>query len=120
MDGDLPPYEPTQPIPSDVDGEGDEEESSSSSNGDDSGGEELVLRMSAAAGKRPLGGVMLNDDQASDGQARRLPANQVDLDMYLSTFDITEEQQIALCRTYANYLSAKRRPKEYRKRVKKE
>jgi len=118
MDGDLPPYEPTQPLsPTQV--EGDIDDGSSSSNDDSSGGEELVLRMSQAAGKRPLGGVAL-DDEPDERASLRLPASSVDLDMYLSTFDITEEQQIALCRTYANYLSAKRRPKEYRKRNKKE
>lgn len=119
MEEELPPYEPTQVVDDvdDVDGVDDKESESSSSCSLASSGEAAEVLHRSVAGKRPHGGLDNVDDAPIPRPTRAL--TRCDVGKYLSQFDLDDEQQIAICRTWANYLAAKARPKEYRKKVKK-
>jgi len=95
----------------------DEEDSSSSSESSDS--EELprdLLHVSAlgVGAKRPVG-LLEPEDEEGDGEETGF-LNTPDVGAYLTHFALDPEQQIALCRTWANYLAAKNRPKKYSKK----
>lgn len=82
--------------------------SSGSSNHEDSGDEEPKLRRSGAfAGKRPRN--LFGDFEEADVE------QSPDLASYFAQFGLPNESQIAMCRTYANYLAALTRPKKYNK-----
>lgn len=103
--------EPTQVVP-------DEQDcaslSSSSSGGcsNEEGGfsPPPLVRAHAVAGKRPRGVLFEDEDDVLE--------ETVDLGVYFAQFGLSHASQIALCRTYANYLAALTRPKEYNVRKK--
>lgn len=66
-------------------------------------------RSGAFAGKAPWSLADLADE--AEGSE-----DEPDLASYFSKFGLDPSSQIAMCRTYANYLAALVRPKRYRKR----
>jgi len=113
--------EPTQPVGSlDMANEPDvdDESSSSSSSGDSEGRVELLRSAwnTGVAAKRPHGGLREPEEeeelQTDLGSFLVLP----DVGAYLANFRLDPQQQIALCRTWANYLAAKNRPTKYQKK----
>lgn len=53
------------------------------------------------------------EDEASDGN-RELLRGTPDIGAYLTSFHLTDAEQITLCRSWANFLTAKNRPLRYR------
>lgn len=64
-----------------------------------------LLRAAAVAGKRPRTLFFEDEDEVLE--------ETVDLGVYFAQFNLPHASQIALCRTYANYLAALTRPKKY-------
>ncbi len=106
-------FEPTQVLPDEQDvasfssessaGEHDQEECESVP---------ALMRGDAVAGKRPRVCWEHPEEEEVDEEALLGP----DLADYFATFGLAHESQIAMCRTYANYLAALTRPKKYTSR----
>lgn len=106
--------EPTQRIPDELmDSEHMDSSDPSSQSDPESDGEEPEQDLFAStAGKRPRG----SDEPVVDGEGFKVPSRgRPDIAGYLRLFNLDAEQQIAICRTWANYLNAQLRPKKYKK-----
>lgn len=96
--------EPTQVLPDEQDSASFSSVSSACSDNEEGGVEApLLLRSLAVAGKRPLAAAFEEEGE-----------EQPDLAEYFASFGLAHESQIAMCRTYANYLAALTRPKKYK------
>jgi len=69
---------------------------------------------SSYAMKQPLSLLQSAVDEEEDAEAL---GNNPDIGEYLSQFNLPDQSQISLCRTWANYLAAKHRPISYKKKA---
>lgn len=107
----------------DADEDGAPEEESSSSSSDVSQDSEQakptpVLRRTKSV--RRFGRLVFSDGEEEElNSVTRVKPNNFlikpDVGAYLDSFDLPHTDQIALCRTWANYLGAKNRPLSYKK-----
>jgi len=79
-----------------------------------------MLRSSTVipAGKRPFGGLIAVAEEEEQEEPHFASFLVVpDVGAYLASFrNLSDLQQIAICRGWANYLAAKNRPSEYKKK----
>ncbi len=102
-------FEPTQVLPDEQDVASVSSLSSSGDSNEEGGFTPTPLRRSfAVAGKRPMAAAFGVESSEADEQP--------DLGAYFASFGLAHASQIAMCRTYANYLAAMTRPKKYKSR----
>jgi len=108
------------PLTLKFDSEEDHDDSSSSS--EDSEEREDALFQSAVgimAGKRPASERGEGDEVDEQEELPQVWLLKPDIGSYLMYFHLDHAQQIAICRTWANYLAAQNRPAKYIKKDKK-
>jgi len=115
MESEVPPTQVIVDDDEDVDDQG----KSSPSGGDEEEEQLSPLKQSGLNAFKPINfgalGTRPLERTTSFAPWREEPEDEIDIQAYLEQFDLPPASQIAICRTYANYLAANSRPRAYKK-----